>query len=66
MNASVNGTAREVPEGTTVTDLLGALGLAATAVAVAVNQSVVRRAAFDERALCEGDAVEIIRAVAGG
>jgi thiamine biosynthesis protein ThiS len=31
-----------------------------------VNDCVVRRSAFASRALAEGDAVEIIRAVAGG
>ena len=33
-------------------------------IAVAVNERIVRRAAFEEHALQEGDAVEIIRAVA--
>jgi len=35
-------------------------------VAVAVNARVVRGATFAERALEDGDVVEIIRAVAGG
>jgi thiamine biosynthesis protein ThiS len=35
-------------------------------IAVAVNASVVRRGAFEEHLLHEGDEIEIIRAVSGG
>ncbi len=64
---AVNGEPKELGDGTTVAALLGDLGVAGAAgIAVAVNERVVRRAAFGEHALHEGDSVEIIRAVAGG
>lgn len=66
MNATVNGAPREFPAGTTLADLLRELGVGATGIAVAVNERVVRRSTFDDHALNDGDAVEIIRAVAGG
>ncbi|GAC1444738.1 MAG: hypothetical protein PVSMB8_07500 [Vulcanimicrobiaceae bacterium] len=67
MTATINGERRTLPGETTLAALLATLGLdAATGIAVAVNARVVRRAAFAEHTLCDGDAVEIIRAVAGG
>ena len=66
MDTTINGERRELPAGTTVALLLEELGVATSGIAVAVNEHVVRRGAFESHALREGDAVEIIRAVAGG
>lgn len=66
MRATVNGEQRILDLGTTVGRLLRELGVGETGIAVAVNDRIVRKAAFDEHALRDGDAVEIIRAVAGG
>ena len=66
MDATVNGKPTELADGTTVARLLLELGVPSAGIAVAVNERVVRRGAFESHALCDGDAVEIIRAVAGG
>lgn len=66
MNATINGSPRELPEGTTLDALLAEIGLAASGIAVAVNQRVIPRGAFGGHTLREGDDVEIVRAVAGG
>ncbi len=66
MKVSVNGEAREVPEGITVAALLEAVGAARSGIAVARNDRVVRRAEYDTHALADGDSIEIIKAVAGG
>jgi sulfur carrier protein len=66
MNATVNGEPRMLPDGATLHDLLCALQLPSTGIAIAVNEQVVRRASFASHTLTDGDAVEIIRAVAGG
>jgi len=66
VNATVNGERRELADGTTVAGLLASLGIEGGGIAVAVNERVVRRASFGDHALRDGDAVEIIRAVAGG
>ena len=66
MRATVNGEQRILDLGTTVGRLLRELGVGETGIAVAVNDRIVRKAAFDEHALRDGDSVEIIRAVAGG
>ena len=64
--ATINGEARELAAGITLEGLLRELDVAGNAVAIAVNQRVVPRARFAVHAIGEGDAVEIIKAVAGG
>jgi len=65
---TVNGEPAQVPEGTTVSDLLRRAGRdpAAHGVAVAVNGAVVRRALWEETLLHGGDEVEVITASQGG
>jgi sulfur carrier protein len=62
----VNGEAHEVPEGTTVADLVERLGLGGRRVAVAIDREVVPRRAFARRRLRSGERVEILEAVGGG
>ena len=67
VHALVNGERRELADGTTVEALLRELGIVErNGIAVAVNEEVVPGATFDRSALRDGDAVEIIRAAAGG
>ncbi len=67
MNVAVNGEHRTFPPGLTLAQMLEELGLhAPSGIAIAVNATVVSRAAFATHALSEGDRIEIIRAVAGG
>ena len=46
--------------------LLQAAGYGERRVAVEVNREIVARSRHGERALCEGDEVEIIQAIGGG
>ncbi len=62
----LNGTAREVPEGTTVDALVRELGLRPEVVAVEVNRALVARAKRGETALESGDRVELVTLVGGG
>jgi sulfur carrier protein len=62
----VNGEPHELPEGTTIADLLDRLGLAGRRVAVAIDREVVPRQGFAQRRLRAGDCVEILEAVGGG
>lgn len=66
MRVRLNGESREVEPGLTVARLIESLGLGPGRVAVAVNAEVVPRAEHASRALCEGDEIEVIHAVAGG
>lgn len=66
MKAIINGESQELPDGTTIAQLLERIGLPRSGIAVARNARVVRRAEFETQPLAEGDTVEIIKAVAGG
>lgn len=66
MIAIVNGEERELHDGTTVAELLDALGTARTGIAVACNDNVVQRFLYEQHRINPGDRVEIIKAVAGG
>lgn len=66
MTVTVNGQPREVPEGSTVRELLEALGLGKAACAVEVNQSLVPKARHASTPLSGGDRVEVVTLVGGG
>lgn len=66
MKVSINGEQLELPQGLTVAELLVRLQAPDRGIAVAKNDRVVRRSAFGEERVDEGDRIEIIRAVAGG
>jgi sulfur carrier protein len=62
-----NGRPVQLPEGSTVTALLEALGVPAKAVAAMEhNGEAVVRSEHAARPLSDGDRVELVRAVAGG
>ncbi|HTX56056.1 MAG TPA: sulfur carrier protein ThiS [Candidatus Acidoferrales bacterium] len=66
MKATINGEVRDLPEGTTIATLLEALGVTHNGIAVAKNDRVIRRSAYEDSPIADGDAIEIIKAVAGG
>ena len=66
MKIIINGETHDVEPGTTVADLLAHVGAPASGIAVARNEQVVRRADYGSHEVREGDAIEIIKAVAGG
>ena len=66
MKAVINGEERDLREGITIGGLLDLLDAPRNGIAVARNDSVVARAEHDRSTICEGDRIEIIRAVAGG
>jgi sulfur carrier protein len=63
---TVNGERRELPEGSTITDLLRQLGLDRPGIAIALDRRVVPRSAHAATVLQSGATVEVIRAVGGG
>ena len=66
MKATINGQLRDLPEGLTMEGLLAHIAAPERGIAIAKNDRVVRRAAFAEETVQDGDRIEIIRAVAGG
>ncbi|MBI4342112.1 MAG: sulfur carrier protein ThiS [Candidatus Omnitrophica bacterium] len=66
MTIQVNGQAREVPEGLTVSQLLETLQVAPERVVVELNLTILKRAQHPGTALQAGDQVELVQFVGGG
>ncbi|MFT3782412.1 MAG: sulfur carrier protein ThiS [Nibricoccus sp.] len=67
MNVRVNDHPRSLPAQTTLQELLAELGhTGKSGVAVAVNDSVVTRSAWNAHRLIDGDRVLVIQATQGG
>ena len=66
MRVTVNGEARDVPEGATVATLLAAMGATGGRVAVERNREIVPRAEHGTARLAEGDQIEVVQFVGGG
>jgi len=66
VNIVVNGDPCALPDGTTVSALLELRGAARRGIAVAVDGVVVPRQTWDRATLCDGQNVELVRAVQGG
>jgi sulfur carrier protein len=66
MTARINGEARMVPDGSTISDLLQSFGLPALNVLVEHNGEPVPRDYFGCQRIQEDDRIEIISMVAGG
>ncbi len=62
----VNGNPRELPESTTVAELLRELELEGKPTAVEVNRNVVPKKELENTALNEGDRIEVVTFVGGG
>jgi thiamine biosynthesis protein ThiS len=63
---TLNGDRYDIAEPLTVTALLKALSIDARRVAVEHNLTILKRAAFDETVVREGDNIEIVNFVGGG
>ncbi|MEI8198391.1 MAG: sulfur carrier protein ThiS [Phycisphaerae bacterium] len=66
MEIIVNGDKHDVPEQTTVTELLTRFKLPSVRVAVERNRDIVPRRLFAETKLAPGDQLEIVTFVGGG
>ncbi|HEU5031647.1 MAG TPA: sulfur carrier protein ThiS [Spirillospora sp.] len=66
MRIIVNGEPRELPDGASVAQAVAAVTTAASGVAAALNDEVVRRSAWEATELREADRLEVLTAVQGG
>ncbi len=64
--ARLNGERRELPEGSTVADVVQMLSRSPSGLAVAVNGEVVARSAWSARVVEEADEIEVLTAAQGG
>ena len=63
---TLNGDRYDIPAPVTVTALLESLDIDARRVAVEHNLAIIKRAAFNDTVVREGDNVEIVNFVGGG
>ena len=66
MDVILNGEPATVPAPLTVAGLLSHLDIDARRVAVELNETVVKKALYDQTSINAGDAVEIVNFVGGG
>ncbi len=66
MVIQLNGERYEVPEPLTIDALLARLEIDARRVAVELNEYVVKKRAYADTVVNEGDAVEVVNFVGGG
>ena len=66
LRITVNDEPRAMPHGSTVADLVRALGLLPVQVAVERNKQIVRRADHAATALADGDRLEVVTFFGGG
>ena len=66
MQITLNGDPHVVADEATVASLIEQLDLAGKRLAVEINEEVVPRSHHAERALANGDQVEIVHAIGGG
>jgi len=66
LQVHVNGEVRRMPAGSTVADLVHALGLLPSQVAVERNKAIVRRVDHAAVALEHGDRLEVVTFFGGG
>ncbi len=66
MTIFVNGAAQEMPENSTVQQLLVHLVCADRRVAVELNHEIIPRSNYATHRLANGDSVEVVQAIGGG
>ena len=66
MLVTLNGTMTSLPDGSTVADVLGALGRTGTPCAVERNNELLPWRDRDDVRLEDGDALEVVTLVGGG
>ena len=66
MKITINGEPRIIERAANIAELIAELGLPAPATLVEHNGLALRRGEWKERALAEGDRIELVRIVAGG
>ncbi|HKF51202.1 MAG TPA: sulfur carrier protein ThiS [Candidatus Acidoferrales bacterium] len=66
MIVTINGESREIPDGLSVADMLGHLGIAGDRVAIERNRDILPRAQWQGTAVAANDVYEIVHFVGGG
>lgn len=66
LSINVNGSPRQIEPGSTLLELVEALGLRKELIAVELNHTIVSKTEYAARRLETGDQIEIVEFVGGG
>lgn len=66
MNITLNGDTFDVPEGTSLAELISQLELEGKRFAIEVNEEIITRSEHASYQLNQGDQVEVVQAIGGG
>jgi sulfur carrier protein len=66
ITVSINGTARQLSDSTSVATLIEEMGLTGKRIALERNGEIVPRSLFAAQQLADGDKLEVVVAVGGG
>jgi len=66
MNIIVNGEELNIPENSTISQLLQKLEVSSKVMAVAINMEIVKKDKWDTYKIKEGDKLELLHFVGGG
>ncbi len=66
MKIKINGIEKEIPENTTISELLSSLNILDKTMAVAVNMKIVKKDNWKNYKLQDGDKIEALNFVGGG
>jgi sulfur carrier protein len=66
MKIVLNGSERQIENGSTVAELIEQLDLGGRRLAVEIGQEIVPKGSFAERVIEEGEQIEIVHAIGGG
>ncbi len=65
MQVIINGEQKSLKSSATVSDIISNLNIEGK-IAVEVNKEILPRSQFDQYQVCDGDVLEIVRAIGGG
>ena len=66
MRITLNGTERDVEQGTTIAQLIDTITRDRSRVAVERNRAIAPRPTWDESLVADGDEIEVVTLVGGG
>ena len=66
MNVNINGTADDIPAGSSIKSILQSRKIPENIAIIALNGEVISKDKWDEQELREKDSLEIIRVIGGG
>ncbi len=66
MTITLNGEKKIIPDGVTVRGLLEHLNIQRQRVAVELNETIVKKDAYDSTQIKEGDSLEVVSFMGGG